>query len=88
MGIKTAAIMAKAATSLPGASPDTSALQMYYFDGESVAVRRVYDSGQEKELIKKSMPFLFRRQRKAPSPRWIFLFTGSGSAIRTATILP
>ena len=38
---------------LAGASPDTSALQMYYFDGESVAVRRVYDSGQEKELIKK-----------------------------------
>lgn len=29
---------------LAGASPDTSALQMYYFDGESVAVRRVYDS--------------------------------------------
>ena len=37
---------------LAGASPDTSALQMYYFDGESVAVRRVYDSGQEKELIR------------------------------------
>ena len=29
-----------------------------------------------------------RRQRKAPSPRWIFLFMGSGSAIRTAMIFP
>jgi hypothetical protein len=52
---------------LAGASPDTSAFQMYYFDGVSVAVRR---------------------QRKAPSPRWIFLFMGSGSAIRTAMIFP
>ena len=52
---------------LIGASPDTSAFQMYYFDGVSVAVRR---------------------QRKAPSPRWIFLFMGSGSAIRTAMIFP
>ena len=38
---------------LAGASPDTSALQMYYFDGETVVVRTLYDSGTEKEMIKK-----------------------------------
>ena len=38
---------------LAGASPDTSAFQMYYFDGETVAVRTLYDSGTEKEVIKK-----------------------------------
>jgi len=38
---------------LAGASPDTSALQMYYFDGETVVVRTLYDSGTEKEVIKK-----------------------------------
>lgn len=38
---------------LAGASPDTSALQMYYFDGEKVAARTLYDSGREKELIKR-----------------------------------
>ena len=37
---------------LAGASPDTSAFQMYYFDGETVAVRTLYDSGAEKEVIK------------------------------------
>ena len=39
---------------LAGASPDTSAFQMYYFDGETVAVRTLYDSGAEKEVIKKN----------------------------------
>ena len=39
---------------LAGASPDTSAFQMYYFDGETVAVRTLYDSGTEKEVIKKT----------------------------------
>lgn len=38
---------------LAGASPDTSALQMYYFDGETVVVRTLYDSDTEKEVIKK-----------------------------------
>ena len=38
---------------LAGASPDTSAFQMYYFDGETVAVRTLYNSGAEKEVIKK-----------------------------------
>ena len=38
---------------LAGASPDTSAFQMYYFDGETVVVRTLYDSGTEKEVIKK-----------------------------------
>ena len=38
---------------LAGASPDTSAFQMYYFDGETVVVRTLYDSGAEKEVIKK-----------------------------------
>jgi hypothetical protein len=38
---------------LAGASLDTSAFQMYYFDGETVAVRTLYDSGAEKEVIKK-----------------------------------
>ena len=38
---------------LAGASPDTSVFQMYYFDGETVAVRTLYDSGAEKEVIKK-----------------------------------
>lgn len=38
---------------LAEASPDTSALQLYYFDGETVAVRTLYDSGREKELIER-----------------------------------
>ena len=38
---------------LAGASTDTSAFQMYYFDGETVVVRTLYDSGTEKEVIKK-----------------------------------
>ena len=38
---------------LAGASPDTSAFQMYYFDGETVVVRTLYDSVTEKEVIKK-----------------------------------
>ena len=38
---------------LAGASLDTSAFQMYYFDGETVVVRTLYDSGTEKEVIKK-----------------------------------
>ena len=38
---------------LAGASPDTSAFQMYYFDGETVVVRTLYDSDTEKEVIKK-----------------------------------
>ena len=73
---------------LAGASPDTSALQMYYFDGETVVVRTLYDSGTEKEVIKKSMSFPSWRQRKMPSPRWSLLFTGSGSAVRMALIFP
>ena len=66
-GIRNGRSNGKGGNILAGASPDTSAFQMYYFDGVSVAVRR---------------------QRKAPSPRWIFLFMGSGSAIRTAMIFP
>ncbi|MEQ2595606.1 immunoglobulin-like domain-containing protein [[Clostridium] symbiosum] len=38
---------------LAGASPDTSAFQLYYFDGRAVTVRTLYDPGMEKELIKK-----------------------------------
>ncbi len=38
---------------LVGASPDTSAFQLYYYDGETVVVRTLYDSGTEKEVIKK-----------------------------------
>ena len=38
---------------LAGASPDTSAFQMYYFDGETVVVRTLYDSSTEKEVIKR-----------------------------------
>lgn len=38
---------------LAGASPDTSALRLYYFDGERVLVRTLYDSDREKELIKR-----------------------------------
>lgn len=87
-GIRNGRSNGKGGNILAGASPDTSAFQMYYFDGETVAVRTLYDRGKEKKLIKKSMLFLFWRQRKAPSPRWIFLFTGSGAAIRTAMIFP
>lgn len=42
---------------LAGASPDTSAFQMYYFDGDMVTVRTLYDPGREKELIKKINAF-------------------------------
>ena len=42
---------------LAGASPDTSALQMYYFDGETVSVRTFYDSDKEKKLIKRINAF-------------------------------
>jgi len=38
---------------LAEASPDTSAFQMYYFDGETVVVRTLYDKGEEEEFIKK-----------------------------------
>ncbi len=38
---------------LTGASPDTSAFQLYYYDGETVMVRTLYDSGTEKEVIRK-----------------------------------
>lgn len=38
---------------LAGASPDTSAFQMYYYDGETVVVRTLYDKDEEKEFIKK-----------------------------------
>ena len=37
---------------LTGASPDTSAFQLYYYDGETVMVRTLYDSSTEKEVIK------------------------------------
>lgn len=43
---------------LAGASPDTSALQMYYFDGETVSVRTFYDSDKEKKLIKRINAFV------------------------------
>lgn len=33
---------------LAGASPDTSAFQLYYFDGRAVTVRTLYDPGMEK----------------------------------------
>ena len=38
---------------LVGASPDTSAFQLYYYDGETVMVRTLYDSSTEKEVIKR-----------------------------------
>ncbi len=37
---------------LEDASTDTSALQVYWFDGSTVKVRTIYDSAAEKELIK------------------------------------
>ena len=38
---------------LVGASPDTTAFQLYYYDGETVMVRTLYDSSTEKEVIKR-----------------------------------
>ena len=52
-GIRNGRSNGKGGNILAGASPDTSAFQMYYFDGETVAVRTLYDRGKEKELIKK-----------------------------------
>ena len=52
-GIRNGRRNEKGGNILAGASPDTSALQMYYFDGEAVVVRTLYDSGAEKEVIKK-----------------------------------
>ena len=52
-GIRNGRRNEKGGNILAGASPDTSAFQMYYFDGETVAVRTLYDSGAEKEVIKK-----------------------------------
>mgnify|MGYP006980029377 FL=1 len=52
-GIRNGRRNEKGGNILAGASPDTSAFQMYYFDGETVAVRTLYDSGTEKEVIKK-----------------------------------
>lgn len=43
---------------LAGASPDTSALQIYYYDGETVAVRTLYDSDKEKKLLKRINAFV------------------------------
>ena len=51
-GIRNGRSNGKGGNILAGASPDTSAFQMYYFDGETVAVRTLYDRGKEKELIK------------------------------------
>ena len=52
-GIRNGRSNGKGGNILAGASPDTSAFQMYYFDGETVAVRTLYDRGKEKKLIKK-----------------------------------
>ena len=52
-GIRNSRRNDKGGNILAGASPDTSALQMYYFDGETVVVRTLYDSDTEKEVIKK-----------------------------------
>lgn len=52
-GIRNGRRNEKGGNILAGESPDTSAFQMYYFDGETVAVRTLYDSGAEKEVIKK-----------------------------------
>ncbi len=52
-GIRNGGEDGKGGNILAGASPDTSAFQMYYFDGETVVVRTLYDSGTEKEVIKK-----------------------------------
>ena len=52
-GIRNGRRNEKGGNILAGASLDTSAFQMYYFDGETVAVRTLYDSGAEKEVIKK-----------------------------------
>lgn len=87
-GIRNSRRNDKGGNILAGASPDTSAFQMYYFDGETVAVRALYDSGAEKEVIKKLMVSPSRRQRKMPSPRWSLPFTGSGSAVRMALTFP
>ena len=52
-GIRNGGADGRGGNILAGASPDTSVFQMYYFDGETVAVRTLYDSGTEKEVIKK-----------------------------------
>lgn len=38
---------------LDHASPDTSSMTFYYFDGEKTEIRWLYDEAQEKEIIKK-----------------------------------
>ena len=52
-GIQNVGRNGKGGDILAGANPDTSAFQMYYFDGETVTVRTLYDKDVEKELIKK-----------------------------------
>ena len=52
-GIRNGGADGRGGNILAGASPDTSVFQMYYFDGETVVVRTLYDSGTEKEVIKK-----------------------------------
>ena len=52
-GIQNVGRNGKGGDILAGATPDTSAFQMYYFDGETVTVRTLYDKDVEKELIKK-----------------------------------
>ena len=73
---------------LAGASPDTSALQMYYFDGETVVVRTLYDSGTEKEVIKKINVIPLLAAEEDALSQMEPPFTGSGSAVRMALIFP
>ncbi len=73
---------------LVGASPDTSAFQLYYYDGETVMVRTLYDSGTEKEVIKRSMIFPSRRQMNRLSPRWRLPSLESGSAAGKGMTFP
>ncbi len=42
----------KAGNLLGDASPNTSAMELYYFDGTRMVVRTLYDSAREKEILK------------------------------------
>ena len=65
---------------LVGASPDTSAFQLYYYDGETVMVRTLYDSSTEKEVIKRINDIPLQVAEEQASPRWRLPSLESGSA--------
>ena len=73
---------------LVGASPDTSAFQLYYYDGETVMVRTLYDSSTEKEVIKRINDIPLQAAEEQALSRWRLPSLESGSAAGKGMTFP